>query len=51
MEKITGRIDAAKIVREMSRDAFKRMPRPSRVNDKRNKPARYKIKWENERGE
>ena len=38
---ITGKIDVATLMRENSREVFKTMPRPKRLNDKRRKPNRY----------
>ncbi len=45
---MTGKIDVTQVMRENSREAFKTMPRPKRIGDKRHKPNRYGWRREEE---
>ena len=39
-------IDASKLHREMSRDKFKSMPKPRRIEDKRRKPPKHRNRFD-----
>lgn len=45
-ETINGKVDTTKLVKEMSRETFRDMPRPRRIDDKRRKAPRYGHKLE-----
>ena len=45
MQKIVAKFDVVNVVREMSREQFRAMPKQQRINDKRRKQPRYKQDW------
>lgn len=42
---ISGKIDAPKLVREMSREAFVNMPKAKLIGDKRRKAPRHRVDY------
>lgn len=44
-QRITGKFDAVNLSREISREAFKSMPKERRIGDKRRKQPRHKPDW------
>jgi hypothetical protein len=43
--RISGKLDAVNLCREISREQFKSMPKQKRIGDKRRKQPRYKQDW------